>query len=520
MPIGKAKTSSMGKILIAEGDAVFGAVLEDRLHVVGHQVESLSSQNLVINAAARGPSDLLILAIDSAEEEALSLIEALKSQLETRTLPILVLAESDNPTRRLAILRAGADEVLGKPCDLEELMIRAERLIGSRTALEPVLHGNLANHPCWGLMQYLRQAAKSGELVLRGASFGGRIRVQRGEVVSAKCGHLRKAEALLALLGLKEGRFRFTSQAESVSAEETTAGSPAMLVSIDEVLLQTAWFEDELKKRDGYLPVTGTPLSATDQALPKIEEEQFTDLPLAEIHQRVSAEPGLRVHDLIKAFPLAPQKIRLAVAWLVEKGVLAPPEGREHDSFPTTTEITSSMLIDIAVSEFLGAAKTAGFSTTALPFLILAEPSVWPVLLKLIQSVPGYQGNDALHVFFDQLRLRNGGSIAFESELGKLSLHAQSLTEEARPRIESVVTACAGVLIWLDEGAEEDLVRGVVERLEKVRGGAAGMMVATQAPVRELAEKLMVGTQRWRVSTHAPQSLLGVLRLLQPTVKK
>lgn len=504
----------MGKVLIVESDAVFGAVIEDRLHVAGHQVERLSSQDLVATAAAKGPSDLLILAVGPADQEALGSIEALKAQLETRTLPILVLSEAADPTRRLAILRAGADEVLGKPCDLEELMIRAERLIGSRTAPEPVLQGNLANHPCWGLMQYLRQAAKSGELVLRGTSLGGRIRVDDGEVVAARCGHLRGIEALLALLGLKEGRFRFAAVAES-----TAAGSTPVLASIDEVLLQAAWLEDELEKRIAYLPVTGTPLSAVGGSLPSVEEERFADLPLADIHQRVIDQPGLRIHDLIKAFPLAPQKIRLAVAWLVEKGALTPPEGRARDSFPTTTEITSSMLVDIAVSEFLGAAKEAGFSTSALPFLILAEPGVWPTLLKLIESVPGYQGNSALHVFFDQLRLRKGGSLTLESELGKLSLHAQSLTGEARPRIESVVTACAGVLVWIDEGVEEDLIRGVVERLEKGRGAAAGMLVATHASVRELAEKLLVGTERWRVSTHAPQSLLGVLRLLQPTTR-
>jgi hypothetical protein len=42
------------------------------------------------------------------------------------------------------------------------------------------------------------------------------------------------------------------------------------------------------------------------------------------------------------------------------------------------------------------------------------------------------------------------------------------------------------------------------------------MLVAGTPAAHKEAERLAHGTKRWRTSAHAPQSLLGILRLLHP----
>ena len=95
-------------------------------------------------------------------------------------------------------------------------------------------------------------------------------------------------------------------------------------------------------------------------------------------------------------------------------------------------------------------------------------------------------------------------------------LHLQELAPEVSGELEEAVTVTAGALLWLDDGsASEVLRRLVVERLD-AGASATGVLVATSPETRALAEKLVTDRRHWQISTHAPQSLLGVLRLLQP----
>ncbi|MCP4663068.1 MAG: response regulator, partial [bacterium] len=296
-------------------------------------------------------------------------------------------SESAESTDRVAALRAGVDDYLTKPCDLEELMLRAERLVGSRSALAPVLQGDLSNHPLWELVQYIQQAGKSGDLVLRGSAGSGSIYLHRGKVFAARWEGFSGRQALLAVFGMKQGTFRFVS--DTPDGEGAPTGEP---LEVHEVLMRAAWLEDEIEKRRRHLPGTGVPLKTTGKPVPAKDDSLYlTPLPVEKVRTFVHAGSGIRIFDLIKKLPWAPQAIRLAVTWLVEQGVLAPPDEEELEEFPSTAEITSTLIVDMAVTEFLTAARSAGFGTSALPFLILVEPGIWPELLELLESVPGYR---------------------------------------------------------------------------------------------------------------------------------
>ncbi len=508
----------MARVLILVLDPVFAAVIEDRLLVAGHESQLASDPMLAVSTATEGRADLLVMELELPAVSGLEIVRQLRRQPETRSLPILALSSSDTSSDRIDALRAGVDDFLAKPCDPEELMLRLDRMLGRRGVSAPPLSGDLASHPIWGLLQYIQQADKSGDLRVHGKSGSGRVQLQRGRVVEARwqgrakgaqTGQLRDRDALLAVVDMKEGRFQLT-------AEEDGGETPADAIRIPDVLIEAAWIQDQIGKRREHMPATGAVLEAATDALPPVEDV-LTALPIEKVFARIrGATAGIRLYDLMAEGISAPSKIRLTVAWLAEQGAVAPAEQTSASTSMSTAEISSSVVLDVAVHNLLSAARQAGFDVSALPFLMLAEPGVWPDLQKLPASVPGFLRHEALRKLVERTQDQQGGSATFPTDLGKLSLHVQPLTAAVRQQVEAIVPVCAGVLLWLDQVEERELIRRIVERLEAAHGPAAGVLVATTPAAAEAASELTAGTTKWQTSTHAPQSLLGVLRLLQP----
>ncbi len=501
----------MAKVLVVEKDSVFAAVLEDRLRVAGHEVRLLGDIAQAPAVAGHQQSDLVLLDMGAGSPvDAADAVHALRSQPDTRTVPVLVMSDGAEPADRVAALRAGADDYLTRPFDLEELLIRSERLLGGRGA-EQMLQGDLATHPLWAVLQYLQQVRKTGSLKVRSGNTSGTVELRDGEPLAARWQALRGREAFLALLSAEDGSFRFEGGIPPVGPS-----GQAEPLSAHELLMHAAWLKDELEKRRPFLPGAGEPLQNLTDFLPKVDDD-FGHLPLERILTRIRRQPGLRMFDLIAEETEAPLTTRLALAWLIEHGLVSPRDKVPMSAPQNTMEISSAMVFDVAVATLLDAAKKAGLDTSALPCLVLVEPSAWSVLRRLIEEAPGFRTNEALRKLIEQVELRRGGSASFEAGSGgKLSLHVQTLTPAAQLQIQAILSECARVLVWIDgeEGAE--MARTVVQKLDATGGHGSGMLVAGTAAAQKSAERLTSGSKRWRTSPHAPKSLLGLFRLLQP----
>lgn len=497
----------MAKVLVLELDPVFAAVIEDRLIVSGHSPVWVQDPALAVSSATEGRADLLIMEMDLPGVSGIEIVRQLRHQGETRSLPIVALSASRESHDRVEALRAGVDDFLTTPCDPEELALRVDRLLGHRAGTAPpVLRGDLASHPSWELLQVIQQTAKSGVLNIHGSKGSGRVTFDRGRVLQASWQKLRGRDALLAIVEMKEGKFQQTTEPEGSDPP------PEDALRIQDVLIQAAWIEDELTKRREHLPATGAGLGVLT-GLPRIDDA-FQVLPIESVFQRIHKQRGIRLYELMTEGPDAPSKVRLSAAWLVERGVIAPLEEPLASSQMSTAEISSSMVLDVAVHNLLSSARDAGFDVSALPYLLLAEPGVWPELQQLPARVPGFLRIDSLRKLVERTQEGHGGSATFSADFGKLSLHVQPLT--GMQPLEAIVPVCAGVLVWLDQAEDTKLLGRVVDRLEKARGDAVGMFVATTPQAAEAANELAAGTGKWKTSTHAPKSLIGVLRLLQP----
>lgn len=91
-----------------------------------------------------GPSALdhavgcsLVVVDHSPDIEATAVVARLKADSRLASIPVLALATSDSVEERIALLDAGADDVISRPIDLEELAARVDGLI-LRTPTAPV----------------------------------------------------------------------------------------------------------------------------------------------------------------------------------------------------------------------------------------------------------------------------------------------------------------------------------------------------------------------------------------------
>lgn len=497
----------MSTVLLLQPDAVFAAVLEDHLRVAGHQVLMTSTPDETLGSARTDSVDLVML--DGNDETTLSVLGTLRAVSESRMLPVLILSPSNQREARLAALRAGADEYLGRPIDLEELMLRVDRLLGRR-APAPQLAGDLSGHPLPDLLQYVQQTGKSGRLSVTSGRGRGEALFRHGHMTSVAWGQLAAHEAALALLGLRKGTFRF----ESDPTADGFAPVPDSL-PLQFLLLHSVWLADELDARREFVPVTGAILQTLTSTPPEAPSD-LDSIPIQRVFERIQKAASVRLYDLIADETEAPASTRLAVAWLAEQGAVraaARPEAQAPP--PTTSEITSSMLFELNVAAFMSAAQRAGLSADPLPLLIVAVASCRPQILKMLQGVHGYLKNAALRSLAERLTTENNASAPFASDYGTLSLHVQLLEDEDRSPLDSVVPVCGGVLIWLADDAIPAAAERIIKRLESSRTPAQGMVVASDPAARKAVRTVIGDPARWRVTEHEPRTLLGILRLIE-----
>jgi DNA-binding NarL/FixJ family response regulator len=131
------------RILIVEDDPVLTRVLRDLLVIEGYQVHSVSDGNVAIRAAAEFLPDLVLLDINLPGRSG---FELCKLWSEQRFAVIVVTARAQK-SDRLTGLELGADDLLTKPFDLEELLARVRAVLRRTLSKRSQLLSTEAVHP-------------------------------------------------------------------------------------------------------------------------------------------------------------------------------------------------------------------------------------------------------------------------------------------------------------------------------------------------------------------------------------
>lgn len=115
------------QILVVEDDPSLRELLEHNLRFEGYQVSVCEDAILAEEKLENKPPDLMILDLMLPHKSGLELCRQLRQQ--DNELPIIMLTAKSSSADIVRGLNSGADDYLGKPFELMELLARVESLL-------------------------------------------------------------------------------------------------------------------------------------------------------------------------------------------------------------------------------------------------------------------------------------------------------------------------------------------------------------------------------------------------------
>jgi two-component system, OmpR family, alkaline phosphatase synthesis response regulator PhoP len=119
--------SSKPSILLAEDEENLHEALKLNLELEGYEVTSAYTGSITLQKVQQEYFDLLILDVMLPDIDGVSITETIRVQ--NNDVPILILSAKNTGADRVLGLKKGADDYLTKPFNLEELLLRVQKLI-------------------------------------------------------------------------------------------------------------------------------------------------------------------------------------------------------------------------------------------------------------------------------------------------------------------------------------------------------------------------------------------------------
>lgn len=125
---------SKASILVVEDEENLHEALKLNLELEGYEVTSAFTGNDALKAVADEYFDLIIMDIMLPGVDGISVTETIR--IQNNEVPILILSARNNSADRVMGLKKGADDYLTKPFNLEELLLRVDKLISKNKKLQ------------------------------------------------------------------------------------------------------------------------------------------------------------------------------------------------------------------------------------------------------------------------------------------------------------------------------------------------------------------------------------------------
>ena len=121
-------------ILLVEDEENLHEALKLNLELEGYEVTSAFDGIQAIDAVKGGYFDLIILDVMLPEMDGIAVAETIR--INNNEVPILMLSAKNTSADKVLGLKKGADDYLTKPFNLEELLIRIQKLIEKNLKLQ------------------------------------------------------------------------------------------------------------------------------------------------------------------------------------------------------------------------------------------------------------------------------------------------------------------------------------------------------------------------------------------------
>jgi len=113
------------KIMIADDDAGIVDAVEMMLDYKGFSVTTATEN--VLNRIIEEHPDVLLLDIWMSGEDGIEVCKALKNNDSTKTIPVIMISASKDIEQ--SVVKAGADDFLAKPFEMNDLLQKIENFL-------------------------------------------------------------------------------------------------------------------------------------------------------------------------------------------------------------------------------------------------------------------------------------------------------------------------------------------------------------------------------------------------------
>jgi CheY-like chemotaxis protein/class 3 adenylate cyclase len=124
------------RILIVDDEPLNVDYLEQELDGLGFLTETAANGLEALERVAASPPDLVLLDVMMPELDGISALRVLKSDPETRLIPVVLMTALTSVDDRVRGIEAGADDFLSKPVDERELMARIKTALRLKRAID------------------------------------------------------------------------------------------------------------------------------------------------------------------------------------------------------------------------------------------------------------------------------------------------------------------------------------------------------------------------------------------------
>ncbi|CAG9622511.1 Regulator of RpoS [Sutcliffiella rhizosphaerae] len=137
--LSKDKSVEKATILIVDADAALLVSLKDFLEAREFHVLVSTELEKAMDTFYNVKPDCIIIDDTLKDEQGLHLLHHLKASGQQVLSPVLLISANDNRENRLAAYRAGADDFISKPLDLEEVFVRVTRQVERKKQYDELL---------------------------------------------------------------------------------------------------------------------------------------------------------------------------------------------------------------------------------------------------------------------------------------------------------------------------------------------------------------------------------------------
>src|SRR6187455_2953958 len=128
------KEKTKASILLVEDEENLHDALKLNLELEGYEVSSAYDGSAAIKSVQAEYFDLIILDVMLPEMDGINVTETIR--LANNEVPILILSAKNSSADKVLGLKKGADDYMTKPFNLEELLLRVQKLISKSKKLQ------------------------------------------------------------------------------------------------------------------------------------------------------------------------------------------------------------------------------------------------------------------------------------------------------------------------------------------------------------------------------------------------